>query len=86
MITHNYSSEKTEIAFLQSFKSLKLAELLRKSGICKAQGISVSEVLKFLLILTLRGKNLYRFLDSKRSEFAVSKNTYYRFLNTVTYN
>lgn len=86
MIYHNDSSEKTEIAFLQAFKSLKIAELLRTTGIRKAQGITVSEVFKFLLLLAFQGKNLYRFLDSKRSELAVSKNTYYRFLNTSTYN
>lgn len=86
MIYHNDSSEKTEIAFLQAFKSLKIAELLRTTGIRKAQGISVSEVFKLLLLLVFQGKNLYRFLDSKRGELAVSKNTYYRFLNTSTYN
>jgi len=40
MITQNSPSEKTEIAFLKAFKSLKLAELLRRSGIRKTQGIS----------------------------------------------
>jgi hypothetical protein len=86
MIYHNDSSEKTEIAFLQAFKSLKIADILRKSGIRKAQGISVSEVFKLLLLLVFQGKNLYRFLNSKRGVLAVSKNTYYRFLNTSTYN
>ena len=86
MINHNDSSEKAQIAFLQAFKSLKLAELLRTSGIRKAQGISVSEVFKLLLLLVFQGKNLYRFLNSKRGALAVSKNTYYRFLNTSTYN
>jgi len=47
MITQNSPSEKTGIAFLQAFKAFKLAEL-RRSGIRKTQGISVSEVFKFL--------------------------------------
>lgn len=86
MIYQNSPSEKTEIAFLQAFKTLKQAELLRRSGIRKTQGISVSEVFKFLLLLVFQGKNLYRFLDSKRQESAVSKNSYYGFLNTSTFN
>jgi len=86
MIYQNSSFEKTEIAFLQAFKTLKQAELLRRSGIRKTQGISVSEVFKFLLLLVFQGKNLYRFLDSKRQESAVSKNSYYGFLNTSTFN
>lgn len=86
MILYNDSSEKTKIALLEAFKTLKIGELLRKSGIRKAQGISIIEVFKFLLLLVFQGKNLYRFLDSSRSDLAVSKNTYYRFLNESTYN
>lgn len=40
----------------------------------------------FLLLLVFQGKNLYRFLNSKRRELAVSKNTYYRFLNDCSFN
>ena len=65
---------------------MKLAGLLRDSGIRKAQGIKVSEVFELLLLLAFQGKNLYRYLDSKYQETAASKNTYYRFLNTATYN
>lgn len=86
MIQYNDSSEKTKIALLQTFKTLKISKLLRTAGIRKAQGISVYEVFKFLLLLVFQGKNLYRFLDSSRGDTAVSKNTYYRFLNTSTYN
>ena len=39
MINHNGSCEKTKIAFSQAFKSVNLTELLRKTGIRKAQGI-----------------------------------------------
>lgn len=41
---------------------------------------------QFLLLLIFQGKNLFRFLNSKHKEQAVSKNTYYRFLNEVSYN
>lgn len=33
-----------------------------------------------------QGKNLFRFLNSKRKDLAVSKNTYYRFLNDTSFN
>ncbi len=65
---------------------MKLAGLLRDSGIRKAQGIKVAKVFELLLLLAFQGKNLYRYLDSKYQETAASKNTYYRFLNTSTYN
>jgi hypothetical protein len=86
MIHYNNSSEKTIIALLRTFKTLEISKLLRRAGIRKAQGVSVYEVFKFILLLVFQGKNLYRFLDSRRGDTAVSKNTYYRFLNTSTYN
>lgn len=86
MIHYNDSSEQTNFALLQSFKTLGLAKLLRQSGIRKASGVSAYEVFKFLLLLVFEGKNLYRYLDSKRADKAVSKNTYYRLLNESTFN
>ena len=44
------------------------------------------EVFQFLLQLTFQGKNLFRFLNSMHKDKAVSKNTYYRFLNEISYN
>ena len=72
MITQNSPSEKTKIAFSKAFKALKLAELLRRSAIRKTQGISVSEVFKFLLLLVFQGKNLYRFLTLLSTKVIVS--------------
>ncbi|WP_303868887.1 transposase [Acetobacterium wieringae] len=86
MISQNSPSEQTNIKFLKAFKALKLTSLLRDSGIRKAQGIKVTEVFEFLLLLAFQGKNLYRYPDSKYYDHSVSKNTYYRFLNTATYN
>lgn len=37
-------------------------------------------------MLVFQGKNLFRFLNSKHKDQAVSKNTYYRFLNETSYN
>ncbi|MDP2843659.1 MAG: IS4 family transposase, partial [Acetobacterium sp.] len=86
MINQNNPSEQTNIAFLKAFKELRLTALLRDCGIRKAQGIKVAKVFELLLLLAFQGRNLYRLLDSKHQENAASKNTYYRFLNTSTYN
>lgn len=86
MIHHNDSSEQTKVALFQAFSALGIAGLLRKSGIRKACGHSAYDVFKFLFLLVFQGKNLFRFIDSNRAGEAVSKNTYYRFLNASTYN
>ena len=59
---------------------------MRKSNITKNCGIPAFEVFQFLLLLVFQGKILFRFLNSKHKDQAVSKNTYYRFLNETSYN
>lgn len=86
MIQYNNSSEQTKIELFKAFSILGIAKLLKESGIRKACGHSAYSVFKFLFSLVFQGKNLFRFLDSSRSGEAVSKNTYYRFLNEPTYN
>lgn len=79
-------NENTQNQFSNAIKELQLGKLLRKSNITKSCGISAYEVFQFLLLLVFQGKNLFRFLNSKRKEQAVSKNTYYRFLNDTSFN
>lgn len=67
-------------------KELQLRKMLRKSNITKSCGIPAYEVFQFLILLVFQGKNLFRFLNSKRRDQAVSKNTYYRFLNDTSFN
>jgi len=86
MINQNTTFVKTNTEFSVAIKELGIGKLLRSSNITKSCGISAFEVFQFLLLLVFQGKNLYRFLNSKRKELAVSKNTYYRFLNNSTYN
>lgn len=86
MINHNTQNDNTQNAFSNAIHELKIGKLLRQSNITKSCGISVFEVFQFLLLLVFQGKNLYRFLNSKHKEQAVSKNTYYRFLNETSYN
>lgn len=46
---------------------------MRKSNITKSCGISAYKVFQFLLLLAFQGMNLFRFLNSKRKDQAVSK-------------
>ena len=86
MINHISKNENTKDDFSKAIKELQIGKLLRRSNISKSCGISAFEVFQFLLLLVFQGKNLFRFLNSKHKEQAVSKNTYYRFLNETSYN
>jgi len=86
MIYQNDKKENPQNQFSKALKDLQIGKLMRKSNITKSCGISAYEVFQFLLLLAFHGKNLFRFLNSKHKEQAVSKNTYYRFLNETSYN
>lgn len=86
MINQMSQNENTQNQFSNAIRELQIGKLLRKSNITKSCGISAYEVFQFLLLLVFQGKNLFRFLNSKRRELAVSKNTYYRFLNDSSFN
>lgn len=86
MLQNNDTFEQTKNIFMQTFSTLKFSRLLRQSGIRKSRGIPVSEVFKFITLLVFQGKNLYRFLNSVRTNASYSKNSIYRFLNKSTYN
>lgn len=86
MIYHNDSIENTQNQFSDAIKELCIGKMLRSSNIKKSCGIPAFEVFQFLLLLVFQGKNLFRFLNSKHKDQAVSKNTYYRFLNETSYN
>ena len=86
MIYQNTQTENTQNQFSNAIRELQPGKLLRKANITKNCGISAYEVFQFLLLLVFQGKNLFRFLNSKHKDLAVSKNTYYRFLNETSYN
>jgi len=86
MIKQNEQNCNTQNEIFNAVNELKIGKLLRKSNIRKNVGVPVLEVFQFLLLLVFQGKNLFRFLNSKHKEQAVSKNTYYRFLNENSYN
>jgi hypothetical protein len=86
MINQTNQNDHTPNKFSDAMKELQIGKLLRKSNITKSCGISAYEVFQFLLLLVFQGKNLFRFLNSKHKDQAVSKNTYYRFLNETSYN
>ena len=86
MINQMSQNENTQNQFSNAIRELKVGKLLRRANITKSCGISAYEVFQFLLLLVFQGKNLFRFLNSKRKDLAVSKNTYYRFLNDTSFN
>lgn len=86
MIYQNNEFENTQNTFSDAIKELQIGKLLRQSNIRKSCGVPAFEVFQFLLLLVFQGKNLFRFLNSKHKDEAVSKNTYYRFLNETSYN
>lgn len=86
MIYQNTQFENTQNQFSNAVKELQIGKILRKANIKKSCGVSAFEVFQFLLLLVFQGKNLFRFLNSKHKDMAVSKNTYYRFLNETSYN
>ena len=86
MIYQTNEFENTQNTFSDAIKELQIGTLLRQSNIRKSCGVPAFEVFQFLLLLVFQGKNLFRFLNSKHKDEAVSKNTYYRFLNETSYN
>ena len=86
MISQNNKNENPQNQFSIALKELGIGKLLRKSNITKSSGVSAYEVFQFLLLLVFQGKNLFRFRNSKYKDMAISKNTYYRFLNETSYN
>ena len=86
MIYQNTELENTQNQFSNAINQLKIGKLLRSSNITKNCGVPAYEVFQFLLLLVFQGKSLFRFLNSKHKDQAVSKNTYYRFLNETSYN
>ena len=90
MINQNvdFENPKTEIQceFGEAIRELQISKLLTKSNIKGKSGKSFYEVFQFLLLLVFQNCNLYHFLNSKKKDTAFSKNTYYRFLNNVSFN
>ncbi len=86
MINQMSQNENTQNQFASAIKELQIGKLLRKANITKSCGISAYELFQFLLLLVFQGKNLFRFLNSKWKDLAVSKNTYYRFLNDTSFH
>jgi hypothetical protein len=85
MITEKEAFEKGTNEIVRTMHKLKIPQLLRNAGIRKAQGASVFEIFKFLVLLVFQQRNMFHFLQSDRKDTAWSKNTYYRFLNNCTY-
>jgi hypothetical protein len=83
-------SQKLENEYLISkniegfFKENSVGEILTKSNARKAQGIGVLRIFGALLMLIFTGKSLNRLISE--NSFGFSKDTFYRFLNSVRIN
>lgn len=99
MIPQNSTNENTvseiNLQFITAIKELKISSLLKQSNIRKdsrsvlgdgGDKRTAFEIFQFLLLLVFEGKNLFRFLGSKKQDLACSKSTYYRFLGNCHYN
>jgi len=73
MINQMNQNENTQNQISNAIKELQVGKLLRKANITKSCGISAYEVFQFLLLLVFQGKNLFRFLNSKRKDLAVGR-------------
>lgn len=73
-------------SFLTLLKSFRLENCYASLTFTKPCDVSSYNVFHFLLLLVFQNKNLFRFLNSKRKGQAISKNTYYRFLNDTSFN
>ena len=86
MLYQNYSFEQSQNQIFSVLKDLQIAKLLYKANIRKGCGLSALEIFQRLVMLVFHGKNLFRSLESKHNDHAVSKNTYYRFLSNPSFN
>jgi 5-carboxymethyl-2-hydroxymuconate isomerase len=68
------------------FKSFKIGDLLRKCGACKQKGVPVMDIFKYKLCNVFSDRSMYMQLRTKSFSENFSKNTYYRFLNSVKTN
>lgn len=68
------------------FDNQRIALLLRQSNVFKQCGFAPVVVMRFIFSLAFTGKNLFRYLRSVGSEAEISKDTAYRFLNSVHAN
>lgn len=66
------------------FKENSVGEILTKSNARKEQGIAVLRIFGALLMLIFTGKSLNRLISE--NSFGFSKDTFYRFLNSVRIN
>lgn len=83
MINQMSQNENTQNQFSDAVKELLLGKMLRNSNITKSCGIPACEVFQFLLLLVFQGRNLFRFLNSKRKEQAVAKNSCENAINCI---
>lgn len=86
MVTQSESFENSQNEFFRAMRSLKIGSLLHQAGIRKQSVFSCLKLFTDLLLLVFQGKNLYQFLNSKRSLDSPSRSCYQRFLSESSFN
>ncbi len=84
-ISQNLENEYYASENIKSFfRSFGITDILAKSNAKKEQGVSVTRIFGALIMMIFTGKSLNRLISEK--SFGFSKDTVYRFLNSVKIN
>lgn len=86
MIASNDPKNQLPKELKSGFNELQILKHLRNAGITKGLGFSCAYLFKLIFCLIFEQKNLFRLLQSKKSESLPEKDTIYRFLNHSKYN
>lgn len=68
------------------FAGRKIGRLLKRCNVVKSGGVAPVAVMRFIFALVFAGKNLFRYLEAAQSDREMSKDTVYRFLNSLHAN
>ena len=87
IITQNFENEKTVAQTIINFlKKYRITTLLRSTGANKSRGIGVAEVFKYLFALVFTNRSMYMNLLMGTFKARFTKDTVYRFMNSVHIN
>ncbi len=74
------------IRLRHSSKTFKIGDLLRKCNACKQKGVPVLDIFKYKLCNIFSDRSMYMQMKTNSFRESFSKNTFYRFLDSVKTN
>ena len=86
IVPQNQQDEELFNTISSFFASFKIGDLLRRCGACKQKGVPVLDIFKYKLCNIFADRSMYMQLRTNSFSERFSKNTYYRFLNSVKTN